>query len=226
MIKQLFSQVVYGAPGRIRTYFTPKQNQVVNTSVVRNRKHRWRAYSVTTSRCQAFFLLIALSFPFPTIAAEKSDYRFYFFGIDTEVIRQADWKQAALGAASALAVHWIGHVGYAKLSGNDVTWTTFTESMQGGSPAEKRNFARAGFVAQSIVGLALTSFEGSRRWDFTRGFVAMAAVETLSYPLRIVDEGDGDIELMNKYGANGDAEWGLYSAISLHNLFRVPFVKD
>jgi len=173
----------------------------------------------------ATLLLALLLFPSPCSAAEKSDYRFYFFGVNADAVQKADWKQVALGAVAAYAVHWVGHVGYAKLSGNDVSCGWETEILQGDpSTAEKRNFARAGFVAQSIVGLALTSFEGSRRWDFTRGYVALSAIETLSYPLRRSDE--GDIKMLNRYGADGDLEWGIYSAIAVHNLLRVPFIKE
>jgi len=50
--------------------------------------------------------------------------------------------------------------------------------------SEMRNFGRAGFALQSLVGTGLTLFRQTRDWDFTKGWVAMNAVQVISYQSR------------------------------------------
>lgn len=166
-------------------------------------------------------LVVLICIPSYSVA---TDYQFYFFGINAKYLKKAKWEQVALGAASAILVHVGGHYIYGKADGVDFTMNGFwKEDVSNTTPSHKQaNFSRSGFVAQSIVGLALTYFDVSRSWDFTRGYVAMSAIETLSYPIRIRNE--GDISGMNKNG-NGDLEWAGYSLISIHNLLRVDYKK-
>ena len=161
-------------------------------------------------------LLLTLLLLIP-ISAYGGDYQFYFFGVNANAINRSNWKQVTLGAASAIAVHTAGHLIYGKITNSDVTFAGFKETIHNASQSEKENFARAGFVAQSLVGLILTSFEKTRQASFTKGYVVASALETWSYPIRNRDTGD-----LNEIS---DAEFAGYSLISLHNLLRVDFKK-
>jgi len=170
-------------------------------------------------------VLLALLSPCKVSAAGlTSDYQFYFFGINSKFIKSANWGEIAIGAITSFATHWGAHYAYGKLSGMDVSYGVFSETMHNATNDQKANFARSGFIAQAVVGLALTSFEKSRNWDFTRGYVTMTAVETWTYPLRSRD-GGGDLGCIDEAGGNGNAEWAVYSLIATHNLFRENFKK-
>jgi len=165
-------------------------------------------------------VLVLVFFSTPTFAG---DYQFYFFGINSKFFKEAKWGYIVLGVATSAATHWVGHMAYGKIVGADVgTDGVWRETIRNASPTDNANFARSGFVAQSIVGLVLTSFEKSRKWDFTKGYVAMNAIEIWTYPIRWRNE--GDIHLLNKYG-NGNAEWAGYSVIALHNILREDFKR-
>ena len=162
-------------------------------------------------------LLLILTLLIP-ISAYGGDYQFYFFGVNANVINRSNWKQVTLGAVSAIAVHTAGHLIYGKITNSDVTFTGLTkETIHNASQSEKENFARAGFVAQSLVGLVLTSFEKTRQSSFTKGYIVASALETWSYPIR--NRSTGDLSEVS------DLEFAGYSLISLHNLLRVDFKK-
>jgi len=168
-------------------------------------------------------LVLLLGVPCKSLASE-SDYQFYFFGINAKFIKSANWRQIAVGAVASFATHWGAHYAYGQLSGMDVSYGVFNETMHNATPDQKANFARSGFIAQAVVGLVLTSFEKSRNWDFTRGYVAMSAVEVWTYPIRNRD-GGGDLGCIDEAGGNGNAEWAAYSLIAAHSLFRENFKK-
>ncbi len=152
------------------------------------------------------------------------DYQFYFFGINSKFIQEAKWQQIVIGASASVLTHFAGHIAYGKIIGADVDTQGFwKDTIHNGSPSEVINFSRSGFIAQSAIGLLLTSFEKSRNWDFTRGYVAMSAVEIWSYPIR--NQYGGDIENINKYGGDGSLEWTGYSALALHNMLRINYKK-
>lgn len=163
-----------------------------------------------------FILLVVILMP---VTSYADDYQFYFFGVNANIINKKNWKQVSIGAITAIATHTCGHLLYGKINNNDVTFTSLNrEVIHNASQSDRENFSRAGFVAQSLVGLALTSFEVSRNWSFTRGYVVAAALDTLSYPIR--NNNSADLKYM---GVGG--EFAVYSLISLHNLLRVDLTQ-
>lgn len=160
-----------------------------------------------------FFLFLLIP-----VSAIAGDYQFYFFGINTNLINKSNWKKVTLGAVSAIITHTVGHLIYGKLTNNDVTFTGLTkETIHNASQSDKENFSRAGFVAQSLLGLALTSFEKTRQLAFTKGYVMTSAIETWSYPIRNTT---GDLKEIS------DTEFAAYSLVALHNLLRVDLAGN
>ena len=154
--------------------------------------------------------------------ASAGDYKFYFFGVDLDYLKERNFASVALGAVTSVAVHIAGHHAYAQINDIAVHQRGSKEYISGDtSESDKRGFALAGFAGQHLIGLLLTSFEATRHSDFTRGYVAVAALETLSYPLR--HRNDGDFNTSERNGGNKNLEYGIFSLISLHNVFRVKW---
>jgi hypothetical protein len=157
--------------------------------------------------------------------AETTGWDFYFFGVNTKLFKEANYKMMALGAATALAVHIGGHYAYAAANGMSVTQDGLEERISGNYPDHKiRWFMLSGFIAQHAVGLALTTIPATRQTDFTRGYVAFAWAETLSYPLRNNER--GDLYSSDRHGGNRDLEYMIFSAIATHNVLRVKWYKE
>lgn len=151
-----------------------------------------------------------------------SDYKFYFFGIDGQWIKQSNYKLMAGGLASSLLTHVTGHYLSAELLGMHIHQHGLSEDVQGHeSDSNMRWFMRSGFLAQAIIGTALTSFESTRYSSFTRGYITGSAIELFSYPVRYQEE--GDFHGIDEHGGNSSVEFGLYSLVSIHNLMRIKW---
>jgi hypothetical protein len=107
----------------------------------------------------------------------------------------------------------------------DIRQEGFKEIVPYGYEARQyREFAQAGFLTQNLFGLLLTSIPFTRQSDFTKGYVAMAFIETVTYPLIWHD--DGDLYNSNKFGGNATNEYIGYMAIATHNMLRIKWNKD
>ena len=165
--------------------------------------------------------LFALACQLISAPPVHAGWDFYFFGVNTKTFKEADWKMVALGAATSLAVHTAGHYLYAAANDMHVRQDGFKEiiSLDDNGSREIRQFAQAGFALQHAVGVALTTIPATRQTDFTRGYVAMAWMETVTYPLLHPD--DGDLYLSHHFGGNRDWEFAAYMAVATHNVLRV-----
>jgi len=158
--------------------------------------------------------------------------KFYFFGVDADIFKEAqakDWAHVTAGVVSSVAVHTAGHWAAAEIFDVDFEFRDYYTKehvTEYDSDSDLRWFARGGFVLQHAVGTALTSFEATRYSWFTKGYVASAAVGTWTYPLYHYGSDYHDFRLLDDAGGNGDLEYGIYSAIGLHNLLRVPWIKE
>ena len=63
-------------------------------------------------------------------------------------------------------------------------------------------------------------FEATRYSDFTKGWVAVNAVEVLSYNGRRHEDG-GDFDLIERGGGNRDLELAAFSVLSVNNMLRL-----
>lgn len=151
---------------------------------------------------------------------------FYFFGVNTKTFKEADWKMVVLGAVTSAAVHTAGHYAYAGIHGISVRQEGLSEmvSFSEYSPQRNREFLQSGFIAQHFVGLILTTVPYTRQTDFTRGYVALAWIQTVTYPIR--RQTDGDLYWSQKFGGNRDLEFIAYTAVATHNVLRVNWSKQ
>lgn len=155
-----------------------------------------------------------------------AQWDFYFFGVNAKTFKEADWKMVVLGAATSLAVHTAGHYLYAASNDIHVTQDGFKEiiSLDENSGREVREFAQAGFILQHAVGLALTTIPATRQTDFTKGYVAFAFFETMTYPA--VHRHEGDLSLSNQNGGSGYADYAVFMTVATHNILRVNWKKE
>jgi hypothetical protein len=155
--------------------------------------------------------------------------KFYFFGVDTAIVSEADgkdWLSVGAGVVTSVATHTAGHWVAGELFNVDFEFNQYYNKetvTDYNSDSDLRWFARGGFVLQHGVGLMLTSFEATRYSYFTKGYVASAAIGTWTYPVYHHGSDYHDFKLIDDAGGNGDAEYGIYSAIALHNLLRTPW---
>lgn len=157
--------------------------------------------------------------------AQPIGWDFYFFGVNTKTFKEADWKMVALGAATSVAVHTAGHYAYAYAHGMNIKQDGFCEAIQERYPDQRmREFSQAGFVAQHLVGVILTTIPKTRQTDFTRGYVAFSWAQTATYPL-FFNNNQGDLNVSHRYGSDRDLEYLAYMAVATHNILRVNWSK-
>jgi hypothetical protein len=158
----------------------------------------------------------------------------YMFGVDTDIITEAKGKDLAYtvaGVVTSVATHVAGHMIAAEVFDVDYEFVGSVPGMKeeisddcwngGCSQSDLQWFARSGFVLQNGIATVLTSFEGTRKSYFTKGFVTTTAVHTWTYPW-VNDTGYHDFKMLDAHGGNGNSEYGIYSAIALHNMLRIP----
>jgi len=180
-------------------------------------------YRRKTFMFSALILLLTIGYH---KANAQSNFEYYFFGQNLKSFKNCNWFEVAIGAASSVFVHELGHALYLELSGN--SWDLEASFPSGFAihtndslkDSETVNFGRAGFALQTLIGAGLTIFERTRHLDFTKGWVAVNAVQVASYKSRNHDIGD-DFDLIDRGGQNGDLEFGVFCFLSLSNLMRM-----
>lgn len=160
----------------------------------------------------------------PSLA--RAGFQFYFWGVNIKSFQNSNWLNVAAGAAASICVHELGHALYLETIGKSYDFQT---SLQSGfsvhtnddlTDTQWRNFGRAGFALQTLVGTGLTLFDKTRHSDFTKGWVGINALEVFSYQGRHNDN-DGDFELIERGGGNRKMEHVGFSLLSIHNLVRL-----
>ncbi|UCD81387.1 MAG: hypothetical protein JSW26_08190 [Desulfobacterales bacterium] len=178
-------------------------------------------YKIT--RIIIFSLLLLI---YSKTAFAQGGFDFYFFGQNIKSFQDSNWMKVAVGAFASICVHELGHAIYLESRGK--SWN-FNASISSGfsvhtdenlADPERSNFGRAGFALQSLVGTGLTLFEETRNLDFTKGWVAMNAVQVFSYQGRRNDD-DDDFALIEEGGGDGDLEFAAFSFLSINNLMRL-----
>ena len=147
----------------------------------------------------------------------------YVLGIDVnEAIKEKDVGMVVLGALASVATHVAGHYVVAELVGADIDQQGTREVITNFSElnnSDKRWFARGGFIAQTLVNTVLTSFEGTKRTKFTRGYAMGTMLEIGTYPLR--RRGGGDLEYLENNEGDSSSEWVIYMGLSMYGLYRI-----
>jgi len=160
------------------------------------------------------------------VSSGCSSTKVYVLGIDANQaisdMKSEDAGKIILGAVASVATHIAGHYIAAEMVGGDIDQQGIREVVINSgelSESDHRWIARGGFVAQTLVNMALTSFEATRKSYFTRGFTLATMLEIGTYPLRWQDE--GDLHYLEEYGGNSEIEWGLYTGASLYNFYAI-----
>lgn len=158
----------------------------------------------------------------PCICRAQSNYEVYVFGINLKAFKNCDWMALTAGAVTSLLVHELGHALYLETQGEDWDFSVSSSGLAVHtnahlSDSQYRNFGRAGFVLQAGIGALLTSFEGTRHSDFTKGWVSMNAAQIWTYDLRGHDNGD-DFALIEKGHGNTRFEFSMLAFVSQNNL--------
>ncbi len=116
---------------------------------------------------------------------KAGDWEFNVMGITAKHFENRDWKVVVGGALSSLVVHEAGHLLWAKShGGGHFDWgerAVIMEDYYDRSHSEQQMFHRAGFLAQLIVGGALTAIPKTRHSDFTVGFNSLSIIEMVTY---------------------------------------------
>jgi hypothetical protein len=152
---------------------------------------------------------------------------FYFFGVNTKIFKEdVNYLKVGAGVVTSVAVHSAGHIIYGKINNMNFTFNGFQESIPSGySDKQYREFSQAGFLAQNLGGLLLTSIPYTRQSDFTKGYVGTAFIMTVTYPL-VWQHNDGDLYYSNIHGGNATWEYVGYTALATHNLFKIKWYKE
>jgi len=173
----------------------------------------------------SLLILWTVALPVPAYGVDVT-----ILGADWDWLLQAsarDWLKMCLGGVGAALVHELGHVAYAEIKGMDIDygWSggfrTVVRNPREFSSGEMRMFARSGFLLQHLVGSGLSLFKRTSNSYFSRGYMVVGAIGTLTYPLR--HGNDGDFDMIDRYGGNPGFEYALYSGWSLVNLVRIEW---
>jgi len=149
--------------------------------------------------------------------------KMYIFGVDVdEIVKEKDMEMIMLGAIASIATHVAGHYIAAEFIGANIDQQGVREIVTNPNEltdSDERWVARGGFVVQTIVNTALTSFKSTRKLKFTRGYTMGTIVEIGTYPIRWRDE--GDLNYLENNRGNGSSEWSLYMGFSAYNFYRI-----
>jgi len=161
----------------------------------------------------------------PCISAAQSDYEFYFFGINLKAFKNSNWLMITTGAVTSMLAHELGHALYLEsqgkewgLSGSSAGLAVSTNNNL--TDSQYRNLGRSGFAFQAGIGALLTTFESTRRLDFTKGWVCMNAAQLWTYDHRQHKRGD-DFALIERGNGDKRLDFGALALISQNNLVAI-----
>lgn len=167
----------------------------------------------------------------PTAQAGGLDgWEFNIMGINPRDFKDRELLPILGGAVVSLATHELGHLVTARLMGTDSYFSFHERVAYAGDGYENlSNDQRAlyhggGFLAQTLVGGALTAIPSTRHSDFTFGFNTFSSVNGFYYAITDgIDADSSDTKNLDRYGYNGTAVAagsglinGAFSYISLN----------
>jgi len=151
-----------------------------------------------------------------------SHTKFLVCGIDIKEMKGKDFGVAALGAVASVGTHIVGHYIAAEVFDVDIHLDGLNEIVDYSKDPNSNSLqwmARGGFIFQLAVNTALVELANDSY--FTKGFTAVTCTELLTYDFRHPNE--GDFNLIDENGANGNLEHGLYLLWSGYNFYRISF---
>lgn len=145
-------------------------------------------------------------------AGELDAWEFNIMGINPKDFEDRDWPIVVVGCVSSFVVHELGHFAASELMGVDASFSFNDKAVYAGdgyydwSNDQKALFHGAGFLAQTLIGGALTAIPKTRHSDFTLGFNTFSSVNSFIYGITGGnDSKTSDVKNLDKYGYNGTA---------------------
>jgi len=137
-------------------------------------------------------------------------------GVDIARLKKADPAKVIIGGLSALVVHEGMHALALEITGAkdykfEEPWLIWYNA-DGLSHSDEQWIARAGMLGQSVFGTILTAIPATRNSDYTLGYTAVSAAQTVLYPLPPGDSTDLK---------NLDHPWEEYTIYSLWSLYNL-----
>lgn len=165
-----------------------------------------------------FILILAITTS-PSISMADDSFEFKFFGVDVKDFKDRNVLPMVIGAVSSLLVHEAGHMVFGNMVGMDTNFNIDSMVVEAydydnKSDDQKLLFHSGGFIAQFLVGGALTAINKTRHSDFNVGFNGFTLVNSAVYTTTGGLSGDdetSDIYNIDRYGANGKVVGGISS---------------
>ncbi len=178
-----------------------------------------------TKTMKVFLLFVLLTSAMsPSTLWAKGDFEIIFLGVNLETFQGSDWMKVAAGAAASILTHELGHALYLESQGKD--WRLETSSsgfaVTTSNPLtdkQYRGLGRSGYLLQTGIGFLLTTFEATAKSDFTKGWVGMNVLQTLSYRWR-GHHGFDDFAMIERGDGNGESSFRLFSSLSIYSFLR------
>ncbi|MBW1752614.1 MAG: hypothetical protein JRJ46_05820 [Deltaproteobacteria bacterium] len=178
-----------------------------------------------TKKALAIFIISAAILLQPCTSVARSDWEFYFFGVNLKDFKDCNWLIVATGAVASMLTHELGHALYLESQGKD--WDLLPSSSGLAihtdnylTDKQYRNLGRAGFALQTGIGAILTSFESTKHLDFTKGWVSINVAQLYTYEQRKHDNGD-DFALIERGNGDKGLNLGTLAFITQTNLLAI-----
>jgi len=175
---------------------------------------------------KALLLFVLFTFVLsPTTLWAKGGYDIYFLGINLKTAFQgSNWMMIAAGAAASIVTHELGHALYLESRGKHwdlepsssgfavITTNPLTDK-------EYRGLGRSGYLLQTGIGVLLSQFDVTAKSDFTKGWVSMNVLQSLTHKWRD-HNGYDDFAMIDRGQGNGDSSFRLFTSISIYSFLK------
>jgi len=179
---------------------------------------------IEMKKMRSIILISLLLLTIIPAAHADSDWEFYFFGINSKDFKGRKILPIIMGCVSSFVVHEAGHLIAGNMAGmkTSMKWDNgpiaWADDYDDKSKDQKALYHSGGFIAQTLVGTALTAIPYTRHSDFSVGFTGFTGNNSLGYALTEGNQGDSvsDVKNLDHQGYDGRmiaVGSGLLSAI-------------
>jgi hypothetical protein len=153
-------------------------------------------------KTRVFVALFVLLMASPAYAG--SNWTFNVFGITSKDIESRSITKVIIGMASSYVVHECGHLLFGRLAGMNTSmrWENggpeaYAKGYYGASNDRRALYNGGGFLAQLIVGTALTVIPATRHSDFSVGFTGWTTINNWGYAIANGTRGSNSSDTAN-----------------------------
>ena len=148
-------------------------------------------------------------------------------GIDPREMTTRNAGEMVLGAVASFGVHLGAHYAASKILDIEVEQqdliTEYIPNIDKYDDSDIRWFARAGFLAQTGVNTILTHWDLTEDSYFTKGYTGYTVLNIIEYPINHYNDNEGDFNMIDANGGNGDLEYLFFLGITTYNFHRLTF---